>query len=159
MRKWLAVLSLLLGLLLAGCAERGMTQEELLLTFRCSAAVTYGEETFDCRVERQGLGVVTIETSLVGYHWRGEFFSQTCAGLESVSADCPLPESCFAVRLNRYLDDLHRKNSLTPVSADSFEGSLEGTDYTVRADPATGRLLELSVPQIGLTARFYDYEP
>lgn len=158
MRRLLALLLLLFCCFLPGCAEQKITQEELLLSFRCSAAVEYAGKTYECRVERQGLGVVTIRTPEIGYHWQGEFFSQTYAGLEAVSDVCPLPESCFAVQLNRYLDDLHRKGALSGVSSDSLEGSLEGKNYTILADPETGRLCELSVPQIGLTVRFFDYE-
>lgn len=158
MRRLLALMVMLGMLCLPGCTEKRMTQEELLLSFCCRVSVEYAGETYDCRIERQGPGVVTVRTSLIGYHWQGEFFSQTCAGLESVSESCPLPESSFAVQLNRYLDALHKNGSLTAVAPSSFEGSLEGKTYTVEADPETGQLRELTVPQMGFTARFYEYD-
>lgn len=158
MRRLLALMVMLGMLFLPGCTEERMTQEELVLAFSCHVSVDYAGKTYEGRIERQGPGVVTVRTPLIGYHWQGDFFSQTCAGLESVSDQCPLPESSFAVQLNRYLDALHKKGALTAVSPSSFEGSLEGKTYTVEADPATGRIWELSVPQAGLTARFSDYD-
>lgn len=157
MRRLLAFTVVLGMLCFSGCAEKRMTQEELLLTFSCRVSVDYAGKTYDCQMERQGPGVVTVRTPLISYHWQGDFFSQTCAGLESVSERCPLPASSFAVQLNRYLDALHKKGALTAVSPSSFEGSLEGNLYTVEADPATGQIRELNVPQVGLTARFSSY--
>ncbi len=160
LRRLLSVLlSLCLCLSLPSCAETRMSQEELLLTFRCRASVAYAGETYDCRIERQGPGVVTVRTPSVGYHWQGEFFSQTSAGLESVSETCPLPESCFAVWLVRFLDAMQRSGALTAVSPSSFEGSVEGRAFTVTADPSDGRLETLTVPQLGLSVTFYEYDP
>ena len=74
MRRLLALMAMLGMLCLPGCTEKRMTQEELLLSFCCRVSVEYAGETYDCRIERQGPGVVTVRTPLIGYHWQGEFF-------------------------------------------------------------------------------------
>ena len=144
--------------LFSGCQAAPLSQKELLLAFQCRAEIQYGDETFDCALNRQGPGVVSYRMEGLGYHWKGDGFSQTCAGLEAEEGACPLPRQNFAVQVNRFLDALHREGALQPLSNGELEGSLEGESFTVKADPASGRLEELRVPQLSLTVRFYAYE-
>ena len=158
MRRLLCLLCVFACFCLAGCRSQELSQQELQFVFRCRAAVTSGELSFFCTVDRQGSGVISYETEQIGYHWTGNGFSQTCAGLEAKSDDCPLPQDCFAVRLNAFLEDASRPGSLTPAGEGSFTGSLKGEAYTVEEDPLTGRLRSLSVPGISLSVVFYASE-
>lgn len=136
---------------------------DLVFLFFCKAEITAGETKTICTVERTAPGIIRFsvlqpeDLAGMGYYWSGDSFSTTYAGLEAQSDTCPLPQANFAVILQETLDYASRSDVLTAGENNTFMGEFDGCAFTLTADPETGRLVNLTVPQKNFTAVFSEY--
>ena len=148
-------------LLLGGCAERRMQAEDLDFTFDCMVDVHCGSDDLNCSFQRTGPQNASVQILSGGpeglaFHWNGDGFTQTYASLSAQSEACVLPKDAFAAVLTGTLDQAEKAGALTATHDGEFSGNA-GYDFTLTADPATGKILTLSVPECGFRARFHDY--
>ena len=159
-RKILAALAALL-LLLSGCAGRRMEPEDVDFQFDCMVDVQYPGGSASCSFQRAGPQSASVQVISGGpqglaWSWSGDGFTSMYLGLAAKSDACPLPRDSFARLLVETLDAAERPGALTWTRDCEFSGNA-GHDFTLTADPQTGKVLTLSVPECGFEAKFYSY--
>lgn len=161
MRRRMIAGGLALCLLLGGCAGRRMQAEDLDFTFDCKADVHCAAGDLTCSFQRTGPQNASVQILSGGpeglaFRWNGDGFTQMYLGLAAQNESCVLPKDAFAAVLIDTLDQAEKQGALTATHGGEFSGNA-GYDFTLTADPGTGRILTLSVPECGFQAEFYDY--
>ncbi|MCI1964564.1 MAG: hypothetical protein LKJ17_00280 [Oscillospiraceae bacterium] len=161
MRRFLIAGAVVLCLLLGGCASPKVEAKDLDFQFDCKAEIQYPEGSATCVFQRTGPKNALIEIVSGGpeglcWSWSGNSFSLLYQGLSATGQTCVLPQDSFAFVLVHTLDQAQQTDDLTPTHDNEFSGNA-GYDYTLTADPATGKILTLNVPECGVKAEFYDY--
>lgn len=161
MRKILAAGFLLLCLMLSGCTQRPMSMEDLDFQFDCKAEIHCQSGGLVCAFQRTGRKNATVQVLSGGpegllWDWDGDGFTLMYLGLAAKSETCNLPQDAFAPLLVNTLDRAEEPGALTRTRGNEFSG--RGVyDFTLTADPETGKILTLSVPDCGFESKFYDY--
>ena len=150
-----------LCVLLGGCASPRMQVRDLDFQFDCKAEIHYPDGSVTCSFQREGPQNAQMEILSGGpeglcWSWGGDGFALLYQGLSAAGENCPLPRDSFAAVLVNTLDQAEKMDSLTPTHDNEFSGNA-GYDYTLTADPETGKILTLNVPECGVKAEFYDY--
>lgn len=164
MRKVCLTAMAFLFLLAAGCsAGRQLKAEDLIFTFSCKTDIVCAEESATCSYSRSGmeaaeLSVLSGHAQGLGCLWNGDGFSLTYLGLAAQSSACILPDGSYASVLVKTMDAAAQNGALTWTHGCEFSGNAAGYDFTLTADPDTGRIKTLSVPDRDFQATFYDYE-
>ena len=166
MRRTALFLFPFLAFLLSACTvpTQPLEPADLVFNISCRAAITSGETQVTCEVNRTGPGILRVSIlqpeDLAGmdYYWSGEGFSVAYAGLEAQSEVCTLPQTNFALVLQQVLDYACRPDVLTVGEDHTYHGSFDGCDFSLTADPETGQILSLAIPQKDFMAQFL-YDP
>ena len=139
--------------LLSACAGNA-PQPPAVEGFRCHAAVTCPDLAVEGTLTRQNAGLLTFEISAppslrdVTLVWDGETVSVRLHGLTFGIDPAQLPASGVGTALLAALD--------AAIGSDGAE-TAEGR-FTLLSDPETGHLLSLSLPELGITADFSNFE-
>lgn len=164
MRRLIRIL--VTGLLLAaltGCSnQRLMKPSDIDFTFSCKVGLAVAGQNMTCTLTRNGpedaeLRVLSGGLEGMGCNWNGNGFVLTYQGLAAKSDSCVLPQTSFAKVLIQVLDCASKPGALTRSRGNEFSGKAQGDDFTLTSDPATGRILSVSVPERGINAGFSDY--
>lgn len=158
MRRRIVAAVLALCLLLGGCAGRRIRAEDLDFTFDCIVDVSAPAGNLKCSFRRTGAQNATVRVLEGGpqglsFCWSGGGFSQTYLGLAAEHETCVLPRDSFAAVLVETLDGAEKRGALTGTRDNEFSGKAV-YDFTLTADPETGKILTLSVPECGFRAEF-----
>lgn len=150
-----------LCLLLGGCASPRIEARDLDFQFDCKAEIHYPGGSVTCSFQRTGpenagLEILSGGPAGLSWSWSGNGFTALYQGLAASGENCILPQDSFASVLVNTLDQAEKTDSLTPTHDNEFSGNA-GYDYTLTADPETGKILTLNVPECGVKAEFYDY--
>lgn len=162
MRRFFIAAAAVLFLLLNGCAANSKIEaEDLDFQFDCKAEVHYAGGSITCSFQRTGpenaeLEILSGGPEGLSWNWSGNGFTVLYQGLAAAGENCVLPQDSFAAVLVHTLDQAEKTDSLTPTHDNEFSGNA-GYDYTLTADPETGKILTLNVPECGVKADFYDY--
>ncbi|MVB10646.1 hypothetical protein CAFE_13420 [Caprobacter fermentans] len=161
MRRNMIAAAAALCLLLGGCAKSRIGVEDLDFQLDCKANVHYSGGSVTCSFQRLGPENAALEILSGGpeglcWNWNGDGFTATFQGLAAGGKDCVLPQDSFAAVMVHTLDQAEKPGSLIPTHDNEFSGNA-GYDYTLTADPETGKIKTLSVPDCNVTVDFYDY--
>ncbi len=165
MKRIIRILMLLFCLtLLTGCAgQHPMKASDLNFTFLCKIEASCNGQNTVCSFSRSGpedaeLKVLSGGSAGMGFDWAGDGFTLTYQGLAAKSATCVLPDTSFEAVLVRVLDEAQKPGVLTWTHGNEFSGSAGGDDFVLTADPNSGQIQTVSVPGMGVSVKFYDYE-
>lgn len=160
-QKLIALAAAALCLLFSGCAEQQIKASDLDFQFDCKAEIRCPGENVTCSFQRMGpqdanLRILSGGPEGLAWNWSGNGFTMLYEGLAASGETCTLPGDSFAPVLVSTLDQAAKPGSLTATRGNEFSGN-DGCDYLLTADPKTGKILTLSVPEYGIKANFYDY--
>lgn len=161
MRRSVVAAAAALCLFLSGCASPKIEAKDLDFQFDCKAKICYPDGSVTCSFQRAGPENAEVEVLSGGpeglsWNWSGNGFTVLYKGLAAADENCVLPQDSFAAVLVHTLDQAEKTDALTPTHDNEFSGNA-GYDYTLTADPGTGKILTLNVPDCGVKAEFYDY--
>lgn len=166
MRRGFRILfaSFLLLFLVACSQKQPIDASDIDFLFSCKADVTSGGQTVSCSFCRMGaedsdLQILSGGAAGMGYDWDGDGFTLTYQGLAAKSESCVLPDTSFESVLVRAVDAAAKPGTLTWTHGNEFSGTIGGDDFTLTVDPQTGQILTLTVPNMGVGAKFHDYQP
>ncbi|MFU0833703.1 MAG: Secreted protein [Oscillospiraceae bacterium] len=147
--------------LLSACAGQKIQAKELDFQFDCKVDVHCSAGDFTCSFQRTGPKIASLKVISGGaeglsWNWNGNGFTLLYQDLVVNHENCPLPPDSFAYVLVETLDEAAKPDALTPTHDNEFSGNA-GYDFTLTADPETGKILTLNVPEYGISAQFYDY--
>lgn len=150
-----------LCLLLGGCSNPKAEVSNLRFQFDCKADVQYPGGSVTCSFQRMGqenaeLEILSGGSQGLSWVWSGDGFTVLYQGLAASGESCVLPKDSFAAVLVHTLDQAEKAGSLTPAHGNEFSGNA-GYDYTLTADPETGQIQTMNVPECGVKVKFYDY--
>lgn len=146
----------------AGCTQRGMKPEEVNYLFQGKAHVSIGEQKMDCSMNRAAPGIMNFrilsgELSGLTYDWSGDDFSVAYGGLTAHSGDSILPRTSFAAAIRKVLDYAEKNPGLDRTAPNEFSGETDGLDFILTADPKTGDIRKISIPNHKISVEFYDW--
>lgn len=161
MRRFFIVPLMILCCLLSGCSATKLEAKDLEFQFDCRADIRYPGGNVLCSFQRTGPENAEIEILSGGpegltWSWNGNRFAALYRGLSVESGRCLLPADSFGAAIEHALDQAEKPDALTPTHDNEFSGNA-GYDYTLTADPETGKILTLSIPECGIDAEFYDF--
>lgn len=161
MRRFVIAAAAVLCLLLGGCGSPSITTRDLDFQFDCKTEIHYPGGSVVCSFQRSGpenaeLEVLSGGPEGLSWNWSGNGFNVLYQGLAVSAENCSLPQDSFAAVLVNTLDHAEKTDTLTPTHDNEFSGNA-GYDYTLTADPKTGKVLTLNVPECKIKAEFYDY--
>ena len=149
--------------LLSACAGNA-PQPPAVEGFRCHAAVTCPDLAVEGTLTRQNAGLLTFEISAppslrdVTLVWDGETVSVRLHGLTFGIDPAQLPASGVGTALLAALDAAIGSDGAETAEGLSVVGQSSSGRFTLLSDPETGHLLSLSLPELGITADFSDFE-
>lgn len=161
MRRRILAVAAVICFLLSGCAGQKLQAKELDFQFDCKVDVHCSEGDYTCSFQRTGPKIASLQVVSEGaqglsWNWNGNGFTMLYQDLSVNHEICPLPQDSFACVLVQTLDEAAKPDALTPTHDNEFSGNA-GYDYTLTADPETGKILTLDVPEYDMNAQFYDY--
>lgn len=166
-RCWISLVilfSLCICLLFSACEtgsfpEKQMTAADLVFSLDGEVKITMGDSIYTGAFQYDPTKVahLTVESpeALKGlsYFWKGDGFQMTYEGLSVNAKDCPL-DSGFAPLLIQALNTAQQTERLMPTEKNSFQGQNGDMQFTVTADPSTGKIQSVSIPKYDFLATF-----
>lgn len=148
--------------ILPACSKQNFSAEDIVFSFACKIDVSGDCGSATCSFVRAGpqnasVGILSGGAEGLNFDWSGGAFSVSYGKLSVEGGSCVLPGTSFASLLVGALDRAQQKEALTRNYGGEFSGRAGGFDFILKADPATGRISELSVPDKKLQVKFYGY--
>ena len=164
MRRILAGLAFGVVLLTAGCRPK-QTAPPITADFSCSFSAQYHEMAVAGTLIRRSAGTLELSftepPTLEGLTavWDGERVTLAMLGLTFEVDPDDLPEGALGEAVVDALDRVFRGeiDGRDEGETTIYEGTGENGTYILVCDRESGRPISLSVPQLSLSARFFEY--
>lgn len=160
MRKALAVLiGLFLIISISGCSAAPFKSAKIIFSFTGSAQIKQGDSEIVCTIMRAAPKSASIaiqspkELSGLTYTW-GSSFSSVYAGITNKSAECDLPQNCFAPLLIKVLDAAEKPDALCRENNSTLSGSTDQVSYVLTIDGSSGFIQKIEIPRYQICAVF-----
>lgn len=159
------ILAILVILSFAACSKKKNSEQPVTIGFSCDVEVQYEEMNVKGHLTRSSAGTlifdVTEPKTLNGLsmQWNGENITLKLHGLSFGVDPDAVPQSALGKNILSVLDaalGVRESGELTDEGLIT-KGSSSSGEFEIISDPETGSLIKLTIPSVGLTAKFSSF--